>query len=227
MGELGTIQKIVVSIIPVLLAITLHEAAHGWAAMRLGDRTAFVLGRVTANPFKHIDPVGTILVPLAAYLLSPFIFGWAKPVPVDWRRLNNPRRDMAYVALAGPAANLLMALVWSLVIKVGLLLINSSQLSALFLIYMGGVGVLINVLLMALNLMPVLPLDGGRIINSLLPSRQAYYFSRLEPYGLFIILGLMFTGMLGFLIFPLFSITIELLPESEIVKLVLKDLFLS
>ncbi len=227
MEGLTTVQKIAVSVIPVLMAITMHEAAHGWMAKRHGDRTAYMLGRVTPNPFKHIDPVGTIVVPILTYVLGGFMFGWAKPVPVDWRNLHNPRRDMALVAFAGPAANLIMALTWSLVIKVGLLSIDYSQYLAIYLIYMGGAGVLFNVLLMALNLMPILPLDGGRIVNSLLPPRPAHYFSRLEPYGLFIILGLMMTGALGFLIWPLFTITIDLLPESEIVRLVLKDLFFS
>ncbi len=227
MESLNTIQKVVVSIIPVLFAITLHEAAHGWVAKRLGDQTAFMLGRVTANPFKHIDPIGTILIPIFSYLLSGFIFGWAKPVPVDWRQLRNPRRDMALVAFAGPAANLSMAVIWTLIIKIGVLLIGVAKLPAFFLIYMGGAGVLFNVLLMALNLMPILPLDGGRIVYSLLPAPYAGYFARLEPFGLFILIGLLVSGVLGFLIWPLFSFTIDLLPESNIVNLVFRDLFVS
>lgn len=227
MESLNTIQKVVVSLIPVLLAITLHEAAHGWIAKKLGDQTASLLGRVTANPFKHIDPVGTVLVPAAAYMLSGFIFGWAKPVPIDWRNLRNPRRDMALVALAGPAANLTMAIIWTLIIKIGVLLIGVAQLPAFFLIYMGGAGVLFNVLLMTLNLMPILPLDGGRILYSLLPAPYANLFARLEPFGLFILLGLLVSGILGFFIWPLFIFTIELLPESNIVNLVFRDLFVS
>ncbi|WP_260291546.1 site-2 protease family protein [Sedimenticola hydrogenitrophicus] len=227
MESLNTIQKVVVSIIPVLFAITLHEAAHGWVAKRLGDQTASILGRVTANPFKHIDLIGTILIPVLSYILSGFIFGWAKPVPVDWRKLRNPRRDMALVALAGPAANLTMAIFWTLIIKIGVLLIGVAELPAFFLVYMGGAGVLFNVLLMALNLMPILPLDGGRIMYSLLPAPYASYFARLEPFGLFILVGLLVSGVLGFLIWPLFIITINLLPESNIVNLVFRDLFVS
>lgn len=227
MEGLNTIQKVVVSIIPVLFAITLHEAAHGWIAKRLGDKTAFMLGRVSANPFKHIDPIGTLLVPALSYLISGFMFGWAKPVPVNWNNLHSPRRDMALVALAGPAANLAMALFWTLIIKVGVLLISTSELAAFFLIYMGGAGVLFNVLLMTLNLMPILPLDGGRIVYSFLPPRYARYFSRLEPFGLFILIGLLVTGVLGFIIWPLFIFVIDILPESNIVNLILRDLFVS
>jgi len=211
MQELNTtIQQLSVLVLPVLFAITVHEAAHGWVANKLGDSTALMLGRVTINPLRHIDPIGTVLVPLATYLLSGFLFGWAKPVPVNWNNLHNPRRDMALVALAGPAANLLMALLWAVVTKVGAMLGSSWEWAALPLIYMGSAGVLINAILMVLNLLPVLPLDGGRILASLLPPRIAYSYSMTEPYGLFIVLGLLVTGLLGKLLWPAVTAVQEL-----------------
>ncbi|MES9856764.1 MAG: site-2 protease family protein [Sedimenticola sp.] len=215
----NTIQQFSIFLLPVLFAITVHEAAHGWMAMKHGDKTAMMLGRVTLNPFKHIDPVGTILVPTATFFLSGFLFGWAKPVPVNWRNLHNPRRDMAYVALAGPGANLLMAIGWALAIKIGVMLMPYSEWVGLPLVYMGGAGVLINTLLMVLNMMPVLPLDGGRILNSLLPPKLAYQFSRLEPFGMFIVIGLLLmTPVPEKVLLPLVMFTIDILPASEIVK---------
>lgn len=218
MEILNTIQKLAILALPVLFAITVHEAAHGWMAKRHGDKTALMLGRVTLNPIKHIDPVGTILVPLVTFLMSGFLFGWAKPVPVNWHNLKNPRRDMALVALAGPGANLLMALGWALVIKLGVVILPQSEWIALPLIYMGGAGVLFNALLMILNLTPILPLDGGRVLNAVLPPRAAYQFSKLEPYGMFIIVGLLVTGVLGKLLWPLILFVINILPASNIVK---------
>ncbi len=189
-------------LLPVLFAITAHEAAHAWMARRLGDRTAEMLGRVTFNPLKHIDPVGTILVPLLTFLLSGFLFGWAKPVPVDWRNLRNPRRDMALVAAAGPGANLLMLIGWALVLRLGLTLGNDASWFALPMIYMGLGGIYINAILTVLNLLPILPLDGGRVLNGFLPSKLAYTYSKMEPWGLAIILVLLFTGLLQFLVDP-------------------------
>ena len=218
MEVLNKIQLLAVLIIPVLFAITVHEAAHGWVAMRLGDRTAQMLGRVTLNPIRHIDPIGTVLVPLGMFLLSGFLFGWAKPVPINWRNLRNPRRDMALVAVAGPLANLLQALLWGLAIQIGLLLWQTSQWVAMPLIYMGAAGVLINVILMVLNLLPILPLDGGRILNALLPPRTALVYSRMEPYGMIIIVGLLVTGLLSKVMLPLILLVIDVLPASGIVK---------
>jgi len=217
------VQLIAVLALPLLFAITVHEAAHGWVANRLGDHTALMLGRVTFNPIKHVDPVGTVIVPIAILLLSSlggttFLFGWAKPVPVDWRKLNHPRRDMALVALAGPGANLLMALFWGLMIKLGVTLIGTSDWVAMPLVYMGAAGVLINLVLMTLNLFPLLPLDGGRVIASLLPPRLARGFSRLEPYGLIILLLLVFTGILGRLLIPAIAISLAVIPGAGVVR---------
>lgn len=225
MDDLTTIQKIAVLILPVLFAITVHEAAHGWMAKRLGDNTASMLGRVTLNPFKHIDPIGTVLIPLLMYLFTNFLFGWAKPVPVDWRNLRNPKKDMGFVALAGPIANILMALFWALCAKLGGLLYQDFQWIAVPIMYMGGAGVLINVILMALNMLPIPPLDGGRVIVSLLPHKQAVFWSKIEPYGLFLIVGLMVTGYLGYILFPVIGFVIGILPASDIVMGVIQALF--
>lgn len=219
MGSLNPLQIFAVLALPVLFAITVHESAHGWMAKKLGDKTAFMLGRLTLNPIKHIDPVGTLLVPLVTYLFSGFLFGWAKPVPVTWGNLNNPRRDMGYVALAGPGANLLMALGWALVIKLSLIIQPISFWDDNpFLMLMCSAGVLFNVLLMVLNLLPILPLDGGRIVNSLLPPRLSDRFSRLEPIGLIILVGLLVSGILGRVLWPLTSFIINILPASDSVK---------
>ncbi len=224
MQSLNSIQTLAVLALPVLFAITVHEAAHGWMARRFGDSTAMLLGRVTLNPLKHIDPIGTILVPAVTFLLSSFLFGWAKPVPVNWRNLHHPRRDMVLVALAGPGANLIMAVFWALAVKLGVALFDVFEWLALPLIYMGSAGVLINSILMTLNLLPILPLDGGRVLAGLLPPRLAWRFSRLEPYGLFIVIGLLATGLLGKILWPLVAGVIEILPASEIVKRILENL---
>jgi len=218
MNLLNNVQILAIMVLPVLFAITVHEAAHGWAAGNLGDRTAQMLGRVTLNPLKHIDPIGTVLVPLATYFLTGFLFGWAKPVPVDVRNLRNPRRDMALVALAGPGANLVMAVIWGLAIQLALTLWNISPWLAQPLAYMGAAGVLINVLLMVLNLFPLLPLDGGRVLNALLPRHLAIPFSRLEPYGLILLVILLATGALGSLLGPLVNLTIGLMPGAGVVR---------
>ena len=188
---------------PVLFAITLHEVAHGWVAMMLGDRTAQMLGRLTLNPFKHLDPVGTVLVPLVLLILpGGFMFGWAKPVPVTWQNLHQPKRDMALVAVAGPLANLIMAIFWILMIKIGVLLGPELGYTRLFFIYTGVAGIFINTILLVLNLVPVPPLDGGRVLTGLLPGPLAYRFSRIEPYGFIILVALLATGVLGKVIGP-------------------------
>jgi Zn-dependent protease len=208
MLDLNLVQKIAVWIVPVLLAITVHEVAHGWVASLLGDKTAFMLGRLTLNPLKHVDPMGTILIPGMLLLLQAgFIFGYAKPVPVTWQNLRNPKRDMALVAVAGPAANLLMAIGWALLMRVGLLLGQQGMA----LVYMGVAGISINTILMVLNLLPLPPLDGGRVLTGLLPGPWAYRLSRIEPYGFFILIALLVTGLLGLILWPLISIVMTLL----------------
>ena len=204
MEELSLLQRIAVWTMPVILAITVHEVAHGWVALKLGDSTAKMLGRLTLNPVKHIDPVGTLLVPGLLLVMGGFIFGWAKPVPVTWENLKHPKRDMALVALAGPLSNLLMALMWAGILKIGLVLAiaGSAEMIALPLIYMGGAGITINLILMVLNLLPMPPLDGGRIVASLLPDKLSWQFNRLERWGFVILLGLMVMGVPGKILWP-------------------------
>jgi len=199
--ELSPIQYFTISIIPVLLAITVHEAAHGYAAKHFGDKTAYFLGRITLNPIKHIDPVGTVVIPGMLLLLSaPFLFGWAKPVPVNFSNLNNPKKDMMWVALAGPASNLVMAIIWAIILG----LFKSSGASyALFVIGMAQVGIMINLVLMLLNLLPIPPLDGGRMAVSLLPSPWSYKLASIERYGMFILIFLIVSGLLSAILLPL------------------------
>lgn len=202
MQDLSLLQQLAVAILPVMLAITVHEAAHGLVADRLGDNTARVAGRVTLNPFKHIDPLGTLILPLAMYALTGFMFGWAKPVPVNWRNLHNPRRDTALVAVAGPMANFLMLLGWSVLLALSPAVSEISNWAAVPLFYMATYGVLINAILMALNLLPLLPLDGGRVLASLLPARLAIPYAKTEPWGLMILIALLVTGLLSAVLTP-------------------------
>lgn len=196
------IQTVAVYALPILFAITLHEAAHAYAAKYFGDLTAYSQGRMSLNPVKHIDPIGTILIPLVLALLSsPFLFGYAKPVPVDFSRLRNPKKHMAWVALAGPAANLLMALMW----MAGLFLLRAVDLREDYFYRVAEAGVLTNLVLFAFNLFPLPPLDGGRIMTSLLPNRYAFRFARLEPYGFFIVLGLMMLNLLHYWMIPVIA----------------------
>jgi len=195
------LQMIAISAIPVLFAITLHEVAHGWVAYKFGDSTAASLGRLSINPLKHIDLIGTVLVPIVMILTIHVAFGWARPVPVDWRNLRNPRRDMVYVAAAGPVANLLMALFWGIVLKLASLLFGSAQF-AQPLLYMAEIGVTINVALFSLNLLPIPPLDGGRIAVGLLPPGLAQPLARIEPYGFFVLVALLLSGLLSWGLWP-------------------------
>ena len=211
MPELNLFYTLFVFVVPVLFAVTVHEVAHGWVASQFGDQTAKLLGRLTLNPIKHIDPVGTILVPVIMFYASGFIFGWAKPVPVDWRNLGHPRRDMALVAIAGPAANFLMILFWAVLAKIITLLGADSNNLAQLILIMCGIGITINIVLMILNLFPLLPLDGGRVMTAMLPRNLAIPFSRLEPYGLIILVLLLFSGILWKILLPIIGGTENLI----------------
>lgn len=204
MGDINDLMvKISIWTLPVLLSITLHEWGHAWASNRLGDPTARMLGRVSLNPIRHIDPIGTILVPLVLLMIGGFVFGWAKPVPVDTRNLANPRRDMAIIAMAGPLANLAMALGWVVVhaASVGLLDSGLAWL-AVPLRLMARVGILLNVVLFVFNLLPLPPLDGSALVAWLLPERLAVSYNQMAPYGMFLLLGLVASGLLGRLVNP-------------------------
>ena len=205
MAELSLLEKIIVWAIPVVFAITVHEVAHGWVANYLGDPTAKSLGRLTLNPIKHIDPIGTVALPLILVYLGGFIFGWAKPVPVTWQNLRSPRRDMAIVAAAGPVANLIMMILWAVLAKVLLTIDQTPGPLLQSVLVMCSIGIIINIILMVLNLLPLLPLDGGRVVTSLLPPRLAVLYSRLEPIGLIVILVLLVTGVLGNILMPVVS----------------------
>ena len=189
------IQTVLIYALPVLFAITVHEAAHGYAARHFGDNPAYMLGRITLNPIKHIDPVGTILMPIMLYFATSgaFLFGYAKPVPVNFGHLRNPKRDMVWVALAGPASNFIQAIVWAVV----MITLVGTGVEERFFLEMARAGVLVNLVMWAFNLFPVPPLDGGRILVGLLPWRQAQMVSRLEPYGFFIVMGLVIFGVVG------------------------------
>jgi Zn-dependent protease len=211
------IQTVLIYALPVIFAITLHEAAHGYAAQRLGDNTAAMMGRVTLNPLPHIDPMGTILLPLLLYFSTDgaFLFGYAKPVPVRFDQLRHPKRDMVWVALAGPASNLLQALLWGVLLYV----LAGSGITERFFLEMCKAGMLTNVVMFAFNLFPLPPLDGGRILVGLLPWRQAVMFSRVEPFGFYIVMALVITGVISALwMQPFMGVTFDL------IKLVLSPL---
>ena len=193
MNEL--IQTVLIYALPVLFAITVHEAAHGYAARYFGDHTASMLGRITLNPLKHIDPIGTILMPLLLYFSTSgaFLFGYAKPVPVNFGHLRHPKRDMIWVALAGPASNFIQAIAWA----VALVVLVTSGVEERFFLEMARAGILVNLVMWAFNLFPLPPLDGGRIVAGLLPTKAAITFSRIEPFGFFIVLGLVLMGVVG------------------------------
>jgi Zn-dependent protease len=202
------IQAITVYALPVLFGITLHEAAHGYVARMFGDPTAWQAGRISLNPIRHIDPMGTIVVPLVLLFSTKLLggggllFGWAKPVPVDWSRLRRPKRDMLWVALAGPASNLVMAVIWAIGLRI---LAETGATSSDFWVQMTIAGIQVNLILMALNLVPLPPLDGGRIVFSLLPDRMAWQYSKIEPYGIVILIILMLTGILWTVLQPLLA----------------------
>ena len=199
MQELNTIQLLIVLAPPLLLAITLHEVAHGWVALRCGDPTAKSQGRLSLNPLRHIDPVGTVLVPALLAIFGGFIFGWAKPVPVNYHRLRQPKRDIAFVALAGPGANFLMALGWGLIMVIGYHLQAGMAWLGEPLLLMGGAGINVNVMLGVLNLAPIPPLDGSRVLAGVLPDRAGEVMARMEPYGLIILVALMALGLFNVL----------------------------
>ena len=210
------VQKMAAIVLPLIFAVTLHEAAHGWVADKLGDSTARRLGRITLNPIRHIDWFGTIFLPMLMMAFTGFLFGWAKPVPVNMVHLRNPRRDMVWVALAGPGANLLMAILWSLAL-LATEMPAMPEWMVLPLAAMAVAGVFINLILMALNLLPILPLDGGRVLAGILPQAIARLYGQIEPFGFFIIVGLLVAGVLGQVLTPVIFGGINLLPGTELV----------
>lgn len=204
------LERFALWVLPVMFAIIVHEFAHGWAALRLGDTTAKTMGRLSLNPIKHIDPVGSILVPGALLLLQTgFIFGWAKPVPVNGARLNNPRRDMMFVALAGPFSNLLMLLFWAFTFKTGLLIDGGNSTLGFVMMHMGAAGILINAILMMLNILPIPPLDGSRVVEGLLPYNLAVKYHSIGRFGMPILMLLMLSGLLSHVLWPLIGIAIS------------------
>jgi len=199
---MNSLYEVLLALLPIITAITLHEAAHGWVAYKLGDPTAKDLGRITANPIKHIDPIGTVLIPIVMIVATGFAFGYAKPVPVDVRNFEHPQKDMALVALAGPISNFVMAFFWMFVLMVAIKIMPAGSLSSA-LRYMSGIGVIINIVLMVINLLPLLPLDGGRVLTGVLPFKWAVIFVRSERYGMWLVILLLVTGILGKILMPM------------------------
>jgi len=196
------LNTLLLALVPLLFAITVHETAHGWVAKQLGDPTAFMLGRLTLNPIKHIDPLGTIIVPILLYTVAGFPFGWAKPVPVAFGNLRKPRRDMILVAAAGPGSNLLMAAIWALVPTLLYPLTFVSEGIQANLMRVGELGIMFNVILAVFNMVPIPPLDGGRVLHGLLPPRQSAILDKIEPFGILIVVGLVYLGPLWTMLQP-------------------------
>jgi len=195
---------VLVYALPVIFAITLHEAAHGYVARRLGDSTAYMLGRVTLNPVKHIDPIGTVVLPIVTLALSPFMFGWAKPVPVNFANLRRPKADMLWVAAAGPASNLAQLVIWALAAALLARVVSPTGLAGGFWLAVADAGMKVNIMFALLNLLPVLPLDGGRMVAAVLPDRLSLAWQHTERFGLVILLALLFTGVIGWVLTPLY-----------------------
>ena len=225
MEELTLVQRLAIWALPLIFAVTVHEAAHGWVADRLGDPTARRMGRITLNPIPHIDLVGTILVPVLMLTFTGFLIGWAKPVPVAVERLGRPKRDMAIVAAAGPGVNLVMAIIWSLLLLLAHSLVHTLHVIAIPLLLMSVAGVFINLVLMALNLLPIPPLDGGRIVTGLLPNNLARLYARIEPFGMIILILLLISRVLGMILGPIVFGVVLLLPGSDLVFGILPALF--
>ncbi len=212
------VQTLLIAAIPLIFAITVHEAAHGYVASKFGDQTALMMGRVTLNPAKHIDPIGTVLLPLVMLYVGGFIFGWAKPVPVNWNNLGSPKRDGALVALAGPFSNLVMAFIWAMLAKCILVFFANPAGSAqmfntipYFIYSAAKFGIMINFVLMILNLIPIPPLDGSRVVSSILPDNLNRYYNQIERYGIWILLALLLTGILQKILFPLLQYTMSIM----------------
>ena len=208
---MNVIQTVAIWALPVLFAITLHEVAHGWVAKQYGDSTAHAMGRLSLNPIKHIDPIGTIVVPIILIVLTGFGFGWAKPVPVNFNLLRNPKRDMIWVAAAGPCANLVMAVLWAAVMKLGFILTSQSEWIAIPMMLMGQAGIIVNLIFFLLNLIPIPPLDGGRILAGMVPIRFSYVLAKIEPVGLFIVFGLLAMGVLSLFLNPPLTFLLSML----------------
>ncbi len=204
-------QGIAVGAIPVLFAITLHEVAHGRTARYFGDHTAEMMGRLSLNPIKHIDPVGTVLVPIVLFMMGGIMFGWAKPVPVAFGGLNNPKRDMIFVAAAGPAANIVMGVGWALLLKLVIMTGLDAGMAGEFLFSMARIGIIINALLAAFNLLPIPPLDGGRVLRGLVNETIGQYLDRIEPFGLIIIVVMLVSGLLWTVVGPLLALVESLI----------------
>lgn len=213
MLELSVVQQITVWILPVLFAVTIHEASHAWVAYLLGDTTAQRLGRLSFNPLRHVELIGTVIVPIMTLVLSKFnfVFGWAKPVPINPFNFTNPRRDLALATAAGPFSNLIMAMFWAFVFKLTVMMGSKTSLVGIFLLLMANAGMIINLLLALLNLLPIPPLDGSKIVMGFLSAKQANAYQKIEPFGFMILLILLMTGVLSVLISPLFNASLNVL----------------